>query len=213
MGLRDFFVARALRVRLRDYPCVESPWFDGDADAALARVLAMKEERLGCLSGLLAQAGIDLSAGLAAASPRPLCQALDAWVARDWPALAATLPRGFRQPRAGAWNDEECLAFSVALDTGLALGELLRRHRPRMAWDVDRFDDHIVDDEAGANDVVVLDPALPHDARDPLVFDAFGAAYSCLLDFAYKLGSKWTFSDAIARQLHEGPGWPDITAL
>lgn len=213
MGLRDFFVTRALRARLRDYPCAESPWSDGDPDATLARVLAMKEARLGCLSGLLAHAGIDLAAGLADASPRPLCQALDAWVARDWPALARTLPRGFAEPRAGAWNDAECLAFSIALDAGLALGELLLRHRPHMAWGVDRFDDHIADDEAGANDVVVLDPTLPAGARDPLVFDAFGTAYWCLLDFAYKLRSGWTFSDAMARQLHQGPGWPDIDAL
>ncbi len=199
--------------RLRDYPPAESPWPDGDPDAALARVLAMKDARLAHLSGLLAQAGIDLAAGLSNASPRPLCEALDAWVARDWQALAGSLPRGFQMPRQGAWNDKERLPFSVALDTGLALGELLRRHRPGLAWGVDRFDGHIVDDEPGANDVVVLDPALPADARDPLVFDAFGTACSRLLDLAYKLGSSWTFCDAIARQLHEGPGWPDISAL
>jgi hypothetical protein len=201
-----------LSSRLRDYPPAESPWADGDPDAALARVLATKEVRLARLSGLLAHAGIDLPAGLAGKSPRPLCEALDAWVDRDWPALAECLPRGFRQPRQGAWNDQERLPFSVALDTGLALGELLRRHRPGLAWGVDRFDDHVVDDESGANDVVVLDPSLAADAGDPLVFDAFGTAYSRLLDLACKLGP-WTFCDAIARQLHDGPGWPDITAL
>lgn len=198
--------------RLRDYPPAESPWADGDADAVLTRVMAMKEVRLARLSGLLVHAGIDLPAGLADKSPRPLCEALDAWVDRDWPALARRLPRGFQQPRQGPWSDQERLPFSIALDTGLALGELLRRHRPGFVWGVDRFDDHVVDDESGANDVVVLDPTLPADASDPLVFDAFAAAYSRLLDLAYELGSDWTFCDAIARQLHDGPGWPDITA-
>lgn len=202
-----------LSSRLRDYPPAESPWADGDPDAALARVQAIKEVRLARLSGLLAHAGIDLPGGLADKSPRPLCEALDAWVDRDWAALAQRLPRSFRQPRQGAWNDQERLPFSVALDTGLALGELLRRHRPGFAWGVDRFDDHVADDESGANDVVVLDPSLAADAGNPLVFDAFGAAYSRLFDLAYKLGSPWTFCDAIARQLHDGPGWPDITAL
>lgn len=200
--------------RLRDYPVAESPWAGGDCDVALARILAMKDARLAHLSGLLSHAGIDLAAGLANPSPRPLCEALDAWVAREWPALARSLPRGFQESGAGgAWSDRERLPFSVALDTGLALGELLRRHRPGFAWGVDRFEDHIVDDEAGANDVVVLDPALPADARDPLVFDAFGAAYSRLLDLAYRLGSPWTFGDAIARQLFDGEGWPDIAKL
>ena len=199
--------------RLRDYPPAESPWADGDPDAVLARVLAMKDARLARLSGLLAHARIDLPAGLADKSPRALCEALDAWVDRDWRALADCLPRSFQQPRQGAWNDQERLPFSVALDTGLALGELLRRHRPGFVWGVDRFDDHVVDGESGANDVVVLDPSLPAEASDPLVFDAFGTAYSRLLDLACKLGSPSTFCDAIARQLHEGPGWPDITAL
>ena len=207
------FSKRALTTALRDYPAADSPWAGGDPDVALARVLAMKEARLAHLSRLLAHADVDLAAGLSDASPRPLCEALDAWVARDWRALADGLPRGFQEPRQGAWHDKERLAFSVALDTGLALGELLRRHRPGFAWGVDRFDDHVVDDEAGANDVVVLDPALPADARDPLVFDALGTSYARLLDIAYRLGSSWTFCDAIARQLHDGPGWPDIAAL
>jgi hypothetical protein len=207
------FFRRALPKAFGDYPPAGSPWADADPDKALARVLAMKQSRLAHLTGLLAAAGIDLAAGLAYASPRPLCQALDAWVARDWPALARSLPPGFSEPRQARWSDQQRVPFSVALDTGLALGELLLRHRPGLAWGVYRFDDHIADDEAGANDVVVLDPALPPDARDPLVFDAFGTAYWCLLDFAYKLRSGWTFSDAIARQLHEGPGWPDIDAL
>lgn len=207
------FFKRALPRALRDYPPAESPWADGDADRTLARLLGMKEARLAHLSRLLAGAGIDLAAGLVHASPRPLCESLDAWVARDWPALGRSLPRGFAQPQQGGWREQERVPFSVALDTGLALGELLLRHRPGYAWGVDRFDDHIADDEAGANDVVVLDPALPENARDPLVFDAFGTAYACLLDFAYELGSSWSFSEAIARQLHEGPGWPDITAL
>ena len=201
-----------LTSRLRDYPAADSPWRDGDADAALARVLAIKDARLASLSALLAQAGIDLAAGLADASPRPLCEALDAWVARDWRALADGLPRGFEDHWRGPWGDRERVPFSVALDTGLALGELLRRHRPRLAWGVDRFDDHIVDDEPGAGDVVVLDPALPIEARDPLVFDALGTACARLWNVALKLGSPWTFGDAIARQLHEGPGWPDIAA-
>ncbi len=207
------FFKRALPRAMRDYPPAESPWAHRDPDKALACVLAMRQTRLAHLTRLLAAAGIDLAAGLAHASPRPLCQSLDAWVARDWPALGRSLPRGFAQPRQGPWSDKERVPFSIALDTGLAVGELLLRHRPGFAWGVDRFDDHIVDDEAGANDVVVLDPTLPHDARDPLVFDAFGTAYWCLLDYAYKLESGWTFSDAIARQLHEGPGWPDINAL
>lgn len=199
--------------RLRDYPIVESPWVGGDPDAALARILAMKDARLAHLSGLLSHAGIDLAAGLSGASPRPLCQALDAWVDREWPALARSLPRGFQPSNEGAWSAGARLPFSVALDTGLALGELLRRHRPGFEWGVDRFDDHVVDGEPGANDIVVLDPALPADASDPLVFDAFGAAYSRLLDLDRKLGARWTFCDAIARQLFDGQGWPDITKL
>jgi len=208
-----FFGGTLLRA-WRDYPPAESPWADGDPDRALACVLEMKQARLAHLSRVLSHAGIDLAAGLAAASPRPLCQALDAWVAQDWPALAKGLPRGFDAHWRGArWNDRERVAFSVAFDTGLALGELLRRHRPGFALGVDRFDDHIADDQAGAGDVVVLDPSLPQDAADPLVFDAFGVSFCRLLDLAAGLGPPWTFGEAIARQLHEGPGWPDIESL
>lgn len=208
------FFTRSLPARLKAYPPARPPWGDGDAEAALARLLAMKDERLARLSGLLAHAGIDLAGGLAAASPRGLCEALDAWVAREWVALARSLPRGFETRwRAASWDEKERVPFSIALDTGLAVGELLRRHRPGHDWEVDRFDDHVADGQPEAGEVVVLDPTLPQDADDPLVFDALGTSLSRLLDIGLRLGSPWTFCDAIARQLHAGPGWPDITAL
>lgn len=200
-----------LPAALSEHPLAEPPWSDGDGAAALARLRAVKARRLALLGILLRHWDIDLDAGLRAESPAPLCRALDRWAARTWPALADRPEVG--DPArwlARTWAPRDRLAYTLALDAGIALGELLRRHRPALAWGVDDFEDHVADGEESAGRVVVLDPALPADARDPLVFDALAVAWTRLQAMALGQDGFFTFADELARQLHQGNGFPSL---
>jgi hypothetical protein len=202
-----------LPAALSEHPLAEPPWSDGEGAAALARLRAIKARRLVLFGELLRPWGIDLEAGLRAASPAPLCRALDQWAARTWPALADRPEVG--DPArwlARTWAPRDRLAYTLALDVGIALGELLRRHRPALAWGVDDFDDHVADGDESAGRVVVLDPAQPADARDPRVFDALCTAWARLQAMALGQDGFFSFADELARQLHDGTGFPSLEA-
>jgi hypothetical protein len=204
------FESSFLPAALREHPLAEPPWSDGDGAAALARLRATKTRRLASFGQLLRRWGIELDAGLRGDSPLALCRSLDHWVARAWPPLAdrAEVAEPARW-LARAWAPSDRLIYTLVLDVGLALGELLRRHRPALAWGVDDFEDHLARADESAGRVVLLDPTLPADAREPQVFDTLSAAYARLQAMARgQEDDTPTLAQALEGQLRAAPRAP-----
>lgn len=163
-------------------------WVDGLAAATLATLERQRFARLERLAARLARAdartsgpALDLPALLDAA-PRDraasFCAALDRWVAD--PAWASPLRRDYAEPalfEATQWPAAAAGVYTLISDLGIALGEAVLRCRPECAWSIDRYDAHGADGDRSFGRVVVLDPRVPHDARDPAVCDCIDAAF------------------------------------
>jgi len=132
-----------LASRLAGYPAYRAPhagpprqWTPAQARENLQYLLAHLDERLAALSALLRAQGIDPAPALAGGDPLPLVDQLHDWATAAWPALLrpgqSTLSHWLASSREGG-----NIAFSMALDTALLLGELIRRRDPRWTWALD----------------------------------------------------------------------------
>jgi hypothetical protein len=189
------------RSPVRGYPAEAPPWQAGDGGPELAALLASRPHRLQRLAGLLSGSGIDLAAAADAAEPTALVSALDAldaWSLGRWPAIARcdwAWPEHFRAPN---WSGgEQASVYTLIVDLGVALGELLMRHHPRLAWAVDDYEAHIVDGASSAGRVVVLDPEVPTESLTPAVYDAIDAAFMRYQSLAFADGVPGLFLDGM----------------
>jgi hypothetical protein len=154
----------------------------------LSAWVASRERRLERLGRWLARFSIDLPQGLQQDGPQPLCDALDRWSLRRWPAWAEgqglDLVERFR---AETWGPGDARLFTLALDTAMALGERLLRCRPSLTWGIDRYEAHEADGADSAGRIVVLDPAVPPGDPSPRVYSAEDKVLMRLLDCAFKV--------------------------
>ncbi|HUG23536.1 hypothetical protein [Piscinibacter sp.] len=166
---------------LRAYPADMRPWRAGPGEPALEALRASRLRRLQRLSGWLSRSGIDLAAALDAAEPTALAEtlrALDAWSLGHWPPIACREWAWPEKFHAGDWPDgEQASVYTLLVDTGVVLGELLRRHRPGLDWAVDTYDAHGADGVAAYGRVLILDPAVPLGSLTPPVYDAIDEAF------------------------------------
>ena len=157
---------------LRGYAAEPPPWHRGTGAAELEALLASRQRRLARLQARLGTSSIDLQQG----APLDTLAAVDAWTATDW-------PRAMRRrwadpvvdpladwPRAGGL---QAVAYTMVIDVGVALGEIVRRLAPSITWGVDRFEDHAADGAASFDRAVLLGPgvslgATAHAVASPL---------------------------------------------
>lgn len=156
-------------------PLDRPPWVVPGEAALRERLAAETPQRLARLARRLAEDGIDLQA----LWPEPglFCRTLDGWTAarwRSWRGRVGADPAPWHAP---VWPDAAAPLFGEMADLGVALACLVLRCRPSWDWGVDRYDDHIADGRASVDRMVLLDPALPADAHDPAVYDAFDQAF------------------------------------
>jgi hypothetical protein len=161
--------------RLADYPPYRAPhagpakrWTPAQARENLQYMLAHRDERLAALAGLLRDDGIDPAPALAGADPLPLVDQLWAWAEANWPAL-----RRPEQATLAHWHattrDGSDIAFSMLFDTGLLLGELIRRKDPRWTWALDEDADNVRDGMTSAMRPVLLLRSEVRDMPDALL--------------------------------------------
>ncbi|CAG1015609.1 hypothetical protein BURC_01001 [Burkholderiaceae bacterium] len=176
-------MSRQLASLLKSYPAQASPWLEKDEDAVLSALLAGREDRISRLAAALRPFVIDVAA-LMSAEPLALVDALDRWSAAHWRSAAGSEwadPEHFRKP---VWaQPAQASTYTLIVDMGVVMGEAVLQLRPGLAWAVDRYEAHEADGVSHFGQVVVLDPAVPKDARSPAVFDAIDVAfmrYQCL---------------------------------
>lgn len=186
---------------LRSYPADMPPWRAGPGQPALEALLASRLRRLQRMSELLRSSGIDLAAALDAAEPSALAETLgviDAWSIDHWPPIARREWAWPEKFHAGDWPDgEQASVYTLVVDMGVVLGELLRRHRPGLAWAVDAYDAHGADGVSAYGRVLVLDPAVPLGSLTPPVYDAIGEAFMRYQSLAFNDGMPGRFLDGM----------------
>ncbi len=135
--------SNSLARRLADYPPYRAPnagpprrWTPAQARENLDDLLAHRDERLALLGGLLREAGIDPAPALAGGDPLPLIDQLHGWAESGWRTLRPADPQS-RTRWLALSREGVDIAFSLALDVALLLGELIRRHDPRWTWALD----------------------------------------------------------------------------
>jgi hypothetical protein len=106
------------------------------AEANLAYLLDHKEERLAIVSALLSQFDLDAPAALSADGPRPFLDGLWRWSCAEWPAV---YDPGF--VAIDVWLDSSRegpeIIFSMLMDVGILLGELVLVRRSDYHWALD----------------------------------------------------------------------------
>jgi len=104
--------------------------------ANLDYLLDQREQRLTGLAALVGTFGIDLRAGLGAADPAALLDALEQWARAEWPRIRidgiGDPERWQRSDKAGA-----DIALSMVMDVAIVLGEIVVRRRADFAWQLD----------------------------------------------------------------------------
>lgn len=165
-----------LAARLATYPAYTPPHpgfgdqlSEADARANLDDLLTRRSERLAALGRLLAAYDIDLAAGLATPDPAAFLEALQRWTLATWPSV---YDRDLARPQ--AWRETDRagseIVYSLLLDVGIALGEIVIARRPDYAWTLDLDPASRRDDMASWRRPVVRlasDPAIP----TPIQFD------------------------------------------
>jgi hypothetical protein len=161
-----------LKRLLADYPPYRIPHRGpgrrlslAQAEANLAYLLDHKEERLAIVSALLTQFGLDAAAGLSADDPRPFLDGLWRWSCAEWPAVhdPAFMPIDvwLNSSREGPE-----IIFSMLMDVGILLGELVLVQRSDYHWVLD------LDQQNAAEMVSWQRPVLlrPADNVVPVIF-------------------------------------------
>jgi hypothetical protein len=118
---------------------------------------------------LLTQFDLDVSAGLTADDPRPFLDGLWRWSCAEWPTVhdAAFLPIDvwLNSSREGPE-----IIFSMLMDVGILLGELVLARRADYHWALDLDQQNAADDMVSWQRPVVLRPA---DDVVPVIFFDF----------------------------------------
>jgi hypothetical protein len=132
-----------LAALLTDYPPYEIPHPGPARRLKLAQcrdnlryLLDQRERRLVMLAGLLRNFDIDLRAGLDAADPRPLLDAMERWARTEWPSVYID---GVGDPQRweGSSKAGADIALSMLMDTAIVLGEVVTSRRTDFAWQLD----------------------------------------------------------------------------
>ncbi|AZZ90145.1 MULTISPECIES: hypothetical protein [unclassified Hahella] len=132
-----------LKRLLKDYPPYQAPHSQEpfsltieQAYANLNYLIAEKANRLVIYGELLRKFGLDLDEGLHNASPEAFLRDLHAWAYKHWPEVYEP-----HLARKDIWlnskRDGDHIVFSMLMDTAIALGEIVVKHRPRTYWGLD----------------------------------------------------------------------------
>lgn len=200
--------------RLADYPPYRAPhagpprrWSPAQARENLADLLAHRDERLALLTGLLREYGIDPGPALAGGDPLPLVDQLHAWAETAWRTLrhadAQSRKRWVTLSREGI-----DIAFSLALDVALLLGELIRRGDPRWTWALDEDPGSRRDDMFTAMRPVLLLPGTVAGMPDfPLDLEEIVVHRYLRPDDSGRVLNPWhrVVADALARRYDLAP--------
>ncbi len=157
-------VAPTLAGRLASYPPYDAPHVGwgraitlAQAEENLAHLKTVLPQRLAVVGQLLHDdAGIDIEPALAAPMEQGpvLAGVLNRWAGERWPALHArrfALDHWLASARAGV-----DIAYSLALDVALLLGELIVRGNPAWRWNIDRDKKNLREGMASARRLVLL---------------------------------------------------------
>jgi len=197
MTKAELFESRHPRL-LRAYPADPPPWRGGDGAPELQALLRSRAQRLARLATVLAAFDIDLDPALAATDITGPADALDQWSLAHWPAVARR-EWAWPQPwRERDWPDDgRASVYTLIVDVGLVLGELLLRHRPQLAWAVDAYPAHEADGAASFGRAVVLDPGVALDAPAPPVCDVLDQVFMRYQSLALHDGEPGRFIDGL----------------
>jgi hypothetical protein len=183
---------------LRSYPPEAPPWQAGQGEPERVALLTSRARRLERLAGLLSGFDIDLAAGLGVAEPSVLAGMLDTWSLTQWPAIARrewAFPEPFDAP---SWADaKQASVYTLIVDVGVALGELVLRHRPGLAWAVDRYEAHAADGVKSFGRALLLDPTQPVESPAPAVYDAIAEAFMRYQSLALNDGAPGRFIEGM----------------
>ncbi len=186
--------APTLAARLASYPPYDAPhvgWGRAitleQAEENLAHLKAVLPQRLAIVGQLLRDdAGIDIEPALAAPLEQgpALASALNRWVGERWPVLHEPRMR-FGEDWKFSRREGADIAYSLALDVALVLGELIVRGNPAWRWGVDRDKANLRDGMASARRLVLLADRV---GRAPRGFEvdveAIVVERLCTIDYA-----------------------------
>jgi hypothetical protein len=150
---------------ITDYPAYTAPYC-GDHNELSEQQAAenftyfqqQKEKRLNHLAALLSHYSIDLHENLYTGDYRPLVKSLYEWFGKLWP---TTIKPEFATRDVWRVTDRqrEQILYSVAMDLGIALGEIIISRRPSYSWGLDLDPKNISDQMPTARRVVILAPS------------------------------------------------------
>jgi len=164
--MRGWFNKKKRPDWLAGYPVYDAPHIgvgrtlsEVQANENLAYLLANKSDRLNGLSTLLEQFNIDVAAGFASDTPDGLINDLYQWSGEHWKDYHDK--NHLRKQWLQSDRSGQDLIYSLAMDTALALGDLLIQHRPTYDWGVDLDVDNIA--MSSFRRCVVMAPMVTHD--------------------------------------------------
>ncbi len=164
-GSRPPTEGERLAARLKEYPPYEIPHpgppkalSEREANENLEFFLDQRTGRIDALDTLLREDGIALKDSLASGTVSPLVDQLHQWADSTWPGAIAAERRDRDVWQCTHYRGEDIL-YAVALDTSVALGELVRFHQPRFEWAIDRLPDNVADGMPSVNRVVLISPS------------------------------------------------------
>ena len=160
--------ANTLTKALTDYPPYIAPHTGDYRSLTNAQALenldffeANKHQRLDALHTLVGQHGIELKPSLYNGQHQPMIDALYQWAQSEW-LTAVSNDVANRSVWRDTHRQAEQIIYSVAMDTAIALGEIVKHHRPAFAWAIDLDPDNINDGMSSARRVVLQAPSLLH---------------------------------------------------
>ena len=139
--------------------CGDHNTFTPDQSRAnLNYFLAHKSERINHLANLLAHFDIDLHSHLLQGEYQGLIQQLYQWACSEWLTAIHTEHTTWETWRTTHRQGEHIL-YSVAMDTSIALGEIIISRQPTFKWALDLDPDNIKDQMPSANRIVLAAPS------------------------------------------------------
>jgi hypothetical protein len=167
---RRIFRQSALKKALASYPVYAAPFIGRPktftremAEANLKYLLDHREQRISHITGLLATFGVDVSGAAKGGDHRMFLDQLYEWIKKEWPGIYNR-----RLDDAEVWHASSKagteIVFSMLMDLGILLGQIILDRRPEYAWQLDLDQRSRRDDMGSFNSPVIQHqhwPELP----------------------------------------------------
>lgn len=171
---RRIFRQSALKRALASYPVYAAPFVGKPstltremAEANLKYLLDHREQRISHITGLLGTFGVDVSGAAKGGDHRMFLDQLYEWIKKEWPGIYDRRLDDHEVWYASSRSGKE-IVFSMLMDLGILLGQIILDRRPEYAWQVDLSEVNRRDDMYSFNRSVIQHQHWPEFPEPPM---------------------------------------------